>query len=150
LFSGVMIYAGVCAAWMLAGIGGSSVTHLIGLLSDAPANLAATIIAIAAARRSRSRLLRRAWGFLSVALGLYLIGTLISLVDWLQGIDPFPGVADVFFCAFYPAVLVATLLLIRAAAIRIPWIQLCLGHHFRGWFRHLLLVSGHPALHRSL
>ncbi len=111
---------------MLAGIGGASVTHLIGLLSDSPANLTATVIAAAAARRSRSRLLRRAWACMSVALGMYFIGTVISMVDWLRDIDPFPGAADIFYTAFYPAMLVATLLLIRAAAIRIPWMQLAL------------------------
>jgi diguanylate cyclase (GGDEF)-like protein/PAS domain S-box-containing protein len=126
LFLGVAIYAGICAVCMLAGFGGSSVTHLIGLLSDAPANLAATVIAVAAARRSRGRLLRRAWACFAVALGIYLVGTVISLTDWLRGVDPFPGAADIFYCAFYPAMVVATLLLIRAAAIRIPWIQLAL------------------------
>jgi len=126
LYLGVVIYAGVCAIWMLVHIGGPSVTHLIGLLSDAPANLGATLIAAAAARRSRSRLLRRAWGSMAAALGINLMGTFVSLFDWFRGIDPFPGVADVFFASFYPAMLVATLLLIRAAAIRIPWMQLCL------------------------
>jgi diguanylate cyclase (GGDEF)-like protein/PAS domain S-box-containing protein len=123
---GVVIYAVVCTIWMLAGLGGATITHLVGLLSDAPANLGAVILAAAAARRSRSRLVRRAWTCLSVALGLYLTGTVISLVQWSRGIDPFPGPADLFFCAFYPAILVATLLLIRAAAIRIPWLQLSL------------------------
>jgi len=126
LFVGLVIYATVCSVLMLAGIGGSTVTHLIGLLSDAPACLTATLIAAAAARRSRSRLLRRAWACMSGALGLYFIGTLISMADWLRDIDPFPGAADIFYTAFYPAMLVATLLLIRAAAIRIPWMQLAL------------------------
>ncbi len=126
LFMGVVIYASVCTVWMLVGIGGASVTHLIGLLSDAPANLGAAIIAATAALRSRSRLLRQAWSCLAVALSLYLVGTVISLIAWFRGIDPFPGPADLFFCAFYPAMLAATLLLIRAAAIRIPWLQLAL------------------------
>ena len=126
LFVGVMIYAGVCTVWMLAGIGGAAVTHLIGLLSDAPANLAAVIIATAAAARTRSRVVRQAWSCLAAALGLYLAGTVIALTDWLRGMDPFPGPADAFYCAFYPAMLAAALLLIRAGAIRIPWIQLSL------------------------
>jgi diguanylate cyclase (GGDEF)-like protein/PAS domain S-box-containing protein len=126
LFFGLVIYASVCAVWMLAGFGGESVTHLIGLVSDSPACLVATVIAAAAARRSRSRLLRRAWACMSAALGIYLIGTLTSVAGWLRGVDPFPGPADIFYTAFYPAMLVATLLLIRAAAIRIPWMQLAL------------------------
>jgi diguanylate cyclase (GGDEF)-like protein/PAS domain S-box-containing protein len=123
---GIVIYASVCIVWMLVGIGGARATHLIGLLSDAPANLGAAVIAATAALRSRSRLLRQAWVCLAIALSLYLVGTTISLIAWLRGIDPFPGPADLFFCAFYPAMLAATLLLIRAAAIRIPWMQLAL------------------------
>jgi len=126
LFAAVVIYAVVCTIWMLAGIGGATVTHLIGLLSDAPADLAATIIAATAARRTRSRAFRRAWSCLTLALGLYLVGTVISVTSWLRGFDPFPGPADLFYCAFYPAMLAAALLLIRAAAIRVPWIQLSL------------------------
>src|SRR5262249_23673767 len=41
-------------------------------------------------------------------------------------VDPFPGPSDVFFSAFYPAMMVASLLLIRAAEMRVPWIQLSL------------------------
>jgi diguanylate cyclase (GGDEF)-like protein/PAS domain S-box-containing protein len=126
LFLGVAIYAGVCAACMLSGIGGAPATHLIGLISDAPANLGAAVIATAAAQWSPSRLLRRAWTSFSVALWIYLIGTTISLVDWCRGIEPFPGIADIFFLAFFPAMMLGTLLLIRAAAIRIPWLQLAL------------------------
>ena len=126
LFIGVLIYALVCTVWMLAGIGGPAVTHFVGLLSDAPADLVATVIAATAARRTRSRALRRAWSCVALALGLYLVGTIISVSTWLRGIDPFPGPADIFYCAFYPAMLAASLLLIRAAAIRVPWIQLSL------------------------
>src|SRR3954451_14660792 len=103
LFLGVAIYAGVCAACMLSGIGGASVTHLIGLISDWPANLAAAVTAAAAARRSPSRLLRRAWTGFAAALGIYLVGTTISLVDSFLGIEPFPSFADIFYLAFFPA-----------------------------------------------
>src|SRR5438309_1840637 len=68
----------------------------------------------------------RAWASLAVAFGINLLGTIVSLSDWARGVDPFPGVADIFYCAFYPAMMVATLLLIRAASIRIPWMQLAL------------------------
>jgi diguanylate cyclase (GGDEF)-like protein/PAS domain S-box-containing protein len=126
LYLGVVIYACICAAVMLAHIGGESVAHLIGLLSDAPANLGAILIAAAAARHARSRPLRRAWIALAAALGINLVGTFVCLYDWFKGIDPFPGVADVFFIAFATTMIFATVLLIRAAAIRIPWTQLCL------------------------
>jgi diguanylate cyclase (GGDEF)-like protein/PAS domain S-box-containing protein len=111
---------------MQSGIGGEVVTHYIGLLCDAPADLVATLVAFAAARRMPSGTLRRAWTWFAVALGLYLTGTLITIVSWLHGIDPFPGPSDVFFSSFYPAMLVAALLLIRAEAIRVTWSQLAL------------------------
>jgi diguanylate cyclase (GGDEF)-like protein/PAS domain S-box-containing protein len=111
---------------MLTGFGGLQVRHYVGLLSDAPANAGAAVLAWTAARRASSRALRQAWTCFAIALTLYLIGTLIAVTSWLSGHDPFPGPADVFFCAFYPAMLVAALLLIRAAGIRVPWIQLCL------------------------
>jgi diguanylate cyclase (GGDEF)-like protein/PAS domain S-box-containing protein len=126
LFVGLVVYTIVCAVWMLAGIGGGKVTHLIGLLCDSPADLVAAIIAGAAARRSRHRLQRQAWMWMTVALGLYCIGTVIAQSSWLRGHDPFPGPADIFYCAYYPAMFVAALLLIRASAIRVPWIQLIL------------------------
>jgi diguanylate cyclase (GGDEF)-like protein/PAS domain S-box-containing protein len=126
LFGGLVIYASLCILWMIAGIGGPQVTHYVGLLSDGPPDLVAAIVALAAARRTRSRVLRQAWSWLALALALYLVGTLITVTSWLRGIDPFPGPADVFFSAFYPAMLVASILLIRAASIRIPWIQLAL------------------------
>src|SRR6202030_4647439 len=40
--------------------------------------------------------------------------------------DPFPGMADICYCAFYPVLAAASMFLIRAAAVRIPWIQLSL------------------------
>ena len=53
-FVGLLVYVGVCIIWMLAGIGGKQVTHFVGLLSDAPADFAATLLALTAARRARS------------------------------------------------------------------------------------------------
>jgi diguanylate cyclase (GGDEF)-like protein/PAS domain S-box-containing protein len=138
---------------MLYGVCGKQVTHYVGLLSDAPADLVATTVAIAAARRASSGVLRRAWYWLAVAFGLYLIGTLITIQSWLQARDPFPGPADFFFPAFYVAMFMASLLLIRAAAIRVPWAQLCLDATilvigFGAFFWFLVI---HPAaLHSQL
>ena len=126
LYFGLVTYTVLCGIVMLAGVGGPSVTHYVGLLSDAPAILAATIIAIAAAFRARSKGLRRAWCSLAVALGLYWVGTLITVQSWLHGKDPFPGPADLLFLTFYAAMLVAALQLIQAAVIRVPWVQVCL------------------------
>jgi diguanylate cyclase (GGDEF)-like protein/PAS domain S-box-containing protein len=126
LFAGLVVFVVVCSTIMLTGIGGRQVVHYVGLLADGPSNVAALVLAWAAARRTPSPLLRQAWWCFTFALGLYLIGTLYSQASWLAGVDPFPGPADVFFCLFYPAMLVASLLLIRAADVRVPWMQLSL------------------------
>ena len=111
---------------MLTGFGGPQITHYVGLLSDAPAALASVVVAAATARRTARGTLRTAWIALAVALALYFIGVAIGTVSWLRGHDPFPGPADIFYCAFYPTLAAAGLLLIRAAAVRVPWIQLSL------------------------
>src|SRR5262249_2972419 len=123
---GLVAYVCICAIMMLGGIGGERVTHYIGLLSDATPNLIAVIVTAAASNRCRSSVTQFAWMTLALGLTLYLIGTLIPVSSWLHGIDPFPGVSDVFFSTFYPAMIVAAFLLIRASSIRVPWVQLSL------------------------
>jgi len=121
-----MIYSIAGTVWMLTGFGGPQVTHYVGLLSDAPAALASVIIAAATVRYTARGVLRTGWIFLAVALALYFVGIAIGTVSWLRGQDPFPGSADIMFCAFYPVLAAAVLFLIRAAAVRVPWIQLSL------------------------
>ena len=113
-------------AWMLSGFGGPTVTHYVGLVSDMPAELMSITIAAATARNSARGPLRRAWNALAVAQGLYFIGTAIGVSSWLQNQDPFPGPADIFYCAFYPALAVASLSFIRAYAVRVAWLHLTL------------------------
>jgi diguanylate cyclase (GGDEF)-like protein/PAS domain S-box-containing protein len=126
LFIALVIYAGSAAAWMLCGLGGPSITQYVGLVSDLPALLASTVIAAATARHCPRGPLRSAWLSLATAQGLYLIGTAIGVSSWLQGRDPFPGPADIFYSAFYPALAAAALALIRAYAVRVVWVQLTL------------------------
>ena len=104
---------------MLSGVGGPRLTHYVGLLSDAPSILVAMIIAITTSRRARSEALRRAWCSLAVALGLYWIGTLITVQSWLHDQDPFPGFGDLFFLAFYAAMLVAAVQLMPGRFISV-------------------------------
>ncbi len=124
LFAGLVIYVAMGAMWMLTGLGGQKVTHYVGLFSDSPSCLTALIFSIAAARRTPRGALRTAWTWLSTALVLYFVGTVIATVSWLFSRDPFPGPSDLFFFAFYPAAFIAALYLIRAAAVRVPWAQL--------------------------
>jgi diguanylate cyclase (GGDEF)-like protein/PAS domain S-box-containing protein len=126
LLMGLVAYCLTGTLWMLTGFGGPDVTHYVGLMSDAPAALMSVIIAAAAARDAPAGPLRTAWMCLSAALALYLTGVAIGTGSWLAGHDPFPGPADVFYCAFYLVLSVAAMFLIRAAAVRVPWIQLSL------------------------
>jgi diguanylate cyclase (GGDEF)-like protein/PAS domain S-box-containing protein len=126
LFFGLVGYVVACSVWMLTGFGGPTVTHYVGLLSDLPAGLGAVVVAAVTAHYATDRTLRIAWTALAIALGLYSIGIVIGVSSWLGGQDPFPGPADFFYCAFYPCLTAAVLLLIRAAAVRVNWPQLLL------------------------
>ena len=121
-----MLYVITGSVWMLTGLGGAAVTHYVGLFSDAPAALVSFVICAAAALALTPGALRAAWISLAVALAMQVIGNLVAATTWVWGHDPFPGPADIFFCAFYPALGAAALFLIRAAAVRVPWMQLSL------------------------
>ena len=120
---GLAIYVVVCAAFMLTGFGGEQVRHYVGLLGDTPACLTALIVTVAVTVRMPQGPSRTAWGCLATALALYFIGTSIGVVSWLHDRDPFPGIADVFYLAFYPFFMVAVGLMIRAAAVSVRWTQ---------------------------
>ena len=122
----LLIYVSGCAIWMLAGFGGARVVHYVGLLADSPACFVSVVVAAATARYLAPGPLRSAWRCLTVALALYFAGTVIGVSSWLHGRDPFPGVADLFYVAFYPAFFAAAAFMIRAAAVRVRWIQFAL------------------------
>ena len=111
---------------MLAGFGGPSVTHYVALLSDLPAAIASGVLAATTARQIERGPLRSGWLLLAVALGLYLLGLTIATISWLHHVDPFPGPADVCYCAFDVVLALAAISLIRAAAVRVPWVQFSL------------------------
>ena len=126
LLIALVIYVAIGATWMLTGFGGEKVTRYVGLFADAPANLTSLIIAFVAARHLPRGALRTAWIWLSIALAQYLVGNAIAINGWLHDRDPFPGPADIFYSAFYPALFIAALYLIRATAVKVPWAQLSL------------------------
>jgi diguanylate cyclase (GGDEF)-like protein/PAS domain S-box-containing protein len=126
LLVALAIYVLSATLWMLTGFGGPQVTHYVGLLSDAPAALVSVVVAASTARHSPRGALRAGWTLLAVSLALYLAGVVIGVSSWLRGQDPFPGPADVCYCAFYLALTAAALALIRAAAVRVPWMLLSL------------------------
>ena len=108
LLFAMVIYMITVSAWLLGGFGGPTVTHYVGLVSDVPVAFGAIVMAAVTARHSAPGPLRSAWISLAVALGLYVIGTLIGVSSWLRGQDPFPGPADIFYSAFYPALAAAS------------------------------------------
>ena len=120
------IYVAVGAAWMLSGLGGPTVIFYVGLTYKLPAEIAFICVATATARRMAPGPLRSAWWSLTTALAIYFVGDFVGLVSWLVGQDPFPGPSDFLYCAFYLPLAAAALWLIRAAAVRLTWIQLCL------------------------
>jgi diguanylate cyclase (GGDEF)-like protein/PAS domain S-box-containing protein len=150
LLFALVVYVAAVGAWMMSGAGGPAVQHYLGLLADGPANLAAFIVAATAARRLPAGPVRSAWVWMAAALGLYLAGTAIVTGIWLQGRDPFPGVGDIFFVAFYPAAFGAVLFLLRARAMRVPWARLALDATILvvgfGAFFWFLVIRPTPAL----
>ena len=153
LYIALVAYVVIDTVWMLAGFGGPQVTHYVALLSDAPATLVCAIILGATARHTPRGASRVAWSLLALALALYFVGVVIGVSAWLQGFDPFPGTADIFYCLFYPALTVAALLLMRAAQVRVPWMQLSLdatifvvGFGAFFWFLVLAPAAAHVQL----
>ena len=134
---GLVGYVLACAVLMLTGLGGETVHKYVGLLGESPSSFGALVVLVTATSRMQPGMLRTAWGFLSLALGLYFIGTLFGVASWLEGRDPFPGIPDFFYCAFYPCFVTALMLMIRAAAVRIRWTQFLLDA--------LILVCGFGA-----
>jgi len=126
LVIGLAVYAVVGGTWMLTGAGGPKVTFYVGLYCKHTAELAAILVAAATALRMAPGALRSAWWSLAAALAVYFIGDCIGIVDWMTGRDPFPGPADFFYCSFYLPLAASALWLIRAAAVRVPWVQLSL------------------------
>jgi diguanylate cyclase (GGDEF)-like protein/PAS domain S-box-containing protein len=124
LFAALIVYVVTFTAWMITGVGGAQVTHYVGLFSDVPAAFVSVVIVGATACYLPRGTLRTAWALLAVALGLYFAGVAIGTVSWLRGIDPFPGPADLFYSLFYLTGAAAALCFIRAAAVRVPWVQL--------------------------
>ena len=122
----LIVYVAVLSAWLVTGAGGPQVIHYVALLSASPAAAVPIIMSVTAARYTAADSRRMAWKFVSAALALYFIGDQIGVCAWLLGRDPFPGPADVFYCSFYVALTIASILLIRSTPVRVQWVQLLL------------------------
>jgi diguanylate cyclase (GGDEF)-like protein len=79
--------------------------------------LAGAVVCAGAARRVATE--RMAWLGLSAALLLGVIGNVVyTLVIARMPVEPFPSIADAFYLAYYPALYVALIGLIRARVAR--------------------------------
>jgi diguanylate cyclase len=73
------------------------------------------------ARRHRSRV-RGAWTLFAVGISLNALGSLVeTIVSEVFHADAFPGVADFFYLALYPALAGGALLVIRSATTSRDW-----------------------------
>ncbi|TLZ01054.1 MAG: hypothetical protein E6K39_17925, partial [Gammaproteobacteria bacterium] len=106
-----MIYAVAGTECLLSGVGGPAVNRWLGMFVMLPAAFTGLVMTVATARRAAPGAGRSAWICLSIALTLYFIGLTIGAGSWLMHREPFPGPADFFFCAFYPAIAAAALYL---------------------------------------
>jgi diguanylate cyclase (GGDEF)-like protein/PAS domain S-box-containing protein len=122
----LVVYTAICSVWMLGDFGGKVVSYYVGLLADSLPNILTVLVAWATARHLEPGLLRKAWIFLTVAHIMNLTAGTIGVWSWLHGIDPFPGIADFVFLAYYPVMFISVYFMIRAAAVRVPWMQIVL------------------------
>lgn len=101
--------------WQLTGRRDPEVATWVSDLGVLPVGVAATATCAWAAARANLPRLRGAWALVAVAFGCWLTGDVIWFVsDAILRQQPFPSAADVFYLAFYPA-LVAALLRFPAA-----------------------------------
>ena len=123
---GLFVYILFAIAMLFVGRTGGPVFEVFSLYCDAPACIAAVILAAVAARHAKSPAVRRTWWYLTAALAVYTLGNLQNSTYWLFGLDPFPSFGDVFFLGFYPLLFAALLNVLRAADVRVQWGRLAL------------------------
>ena len=123
---GVAVYCAITIVITLAHLppGPAFDTYL--LLSDMPVSIAATVLAIVAARSARDPSNRHAWKFLAAALATYVLANLVDATHRLLGLEPFPSIADFVYITFYVLLFRAFLIAIRASTQRVPWGRLLL------------------------
>ena len=144
LAAGTVLYIVAAVALLKVETTPGSFLDIANLFSDSPVSLAATVLAIAAARTSTDRVSRRIWLLFSLSLGLYTVGNIINSVYWLAGKDPFPSVGDIFYLSFYPPAFAAAVIAMRAGDVRVPWGKLTLDSSiitlgFGGFFWYFVI-----------
>src|SRR5688572_25270306 len=126
LATGLLVYILFAIVMIFVGRTDGPVFEVFSLYCDAPACIAAVILAAVAARRATSPAGRRTWWYLTAAIAVYTLGNLQNSTYWLFGLDPFPSFGAAFFIGFYPLLFVAILNILRAADVRVQWGRLAL------------------------
>ena len=119
----LLVYAG----WLASDWSGIN-RQLIGDLAVLAVNGAAVLTAWRGSRRcARNRRLAQAWRLIAVALGMHLAGELVQLVyDISATHTAHPSIADGFYLAFYPLMLLAVLRLPAARRVGQGAVELAL------------------------
>jgi diguanylate cyclase (GGDEF)-like protein/PAS domain S-box-containing protein len=123
---GIIAYVAAAIWTMTASLPSSPALDLYRLLSNQPAAIGASLLAIVAARATRQFAARRTWVLLSAAIVCYNIGNLVDAFMRIAGLDPFPSLADLFFFAFFPILIAGILVSLRASSLRVSWGRLLL------------------------
>jgi diguanylate cyclase len=104
------------ALWLLRGWGGPATVGAVGDVGSVLAGCFAVFCAVSTMRRSAGRR-RRAWGMLAAAIGCWVLGDSVWMLNSLVlHTSPFPSLADLGYVLFYLCACAAVLLLFSASA----------------------------------
>jgi diguanylate cyclase (GGDEF)-like protein len=120
-WTGFLAFAGVAYALVYIGLflarpAGDPGATILSDFGEVPLDVLGVALALAVVARAPRRMPRLAWSLFAMALAGGLIGDLVYGAYDLAGQQPFPSIADVFYLAFYPCLLVGLLALPTASA----------------------------------
>lgn len=110
----LVVYVALYLGWLAFRWGGPGLELAIADGVFIPLGLAGSAFALLAARRARTRSERRAWLLITASLLAFCAGDILWF--WLEvvvGDSPYPSIADAFYLAFYPLMLLGLLALPR-------------------------------------
>lgn len=121
-WTGFLAFAGVAYALVYVGLflarpAGDPGATILSDFGEVPLDVIGVALALAVVAREPRRMARLAWSLFAMALAGGLIGDLIYGGYDLAGLQPFPSIADAFYLAFYPCLLVG-LLVLPTASVR--------------------------------
>jgi diguanylate cyclase (GGDEF)-like protein len=120
-WTGVLAFVGVAYALVCVGLflvrpAGDPGATILSDFGEAPLEVIGVALALAVVAREPRRMARLAWSLFAIALTSNLVGNLVYGAYDLGGQQPFPSIADAFYLAFYPCLLVGLLVLPTASA----------------------------------